>query len=95
MNCQRGMNQRHHSAILTDHAWKRWNERSTIKVKRSKLVGLLQVKLNNALTFGLRLDKTGAGKLEIYPGLCATVRITDHGWLVATFKNGGGLSGLD
>jgi len=85
VNCKPGLQPRHHEVILTDHAWARWQERSGIKIKRSKLIALLQAKLNNALALGLELDHTGAGWLEITPVLWATVRLGTDGWVVTTF----------
>ena len=60
-------------------------ERAGISVKRTKLINVLTGKLNGALAVGLALDSTGAGWLEVTPWLWATVRLTNMGWLVATF----------
>ena len=84
MNCQRGLQPRHHEVKLTDHAWSRWQERTGIKIKRGKLEQLLQAKLNNAIAVGLELDHTGAGWLEITPVVWATVRLGFAGWVVTT-----------
>ncbi|KJS16306.1 MAG: hypothetical protein VR69_09575 [Peptococcaceae bacterium BRH_c4b] len=79
------MKQRHHEIIISDHAWQRWQERSGIEIKRTKLINVLTGKLNGALAVGLVLDHTSAGWLEVTPWLWATVRLTNMGWLVATF----------
>lgn len=62
-------------------------ERAGFKIKRKKLRAILQAKLtNDAQGTGIYLDKTGAGWVELFPWLWATVRLTDRGWLVMTFE---------
>lgn len=84
MNCPRGMYPRHFNVILRDHAWERYKERDGPQIKRSKLVGILIGKLNEAIDLGLRLDHTGAGWIEVTPWLWATVRLGQTAWVVET-----------
>lgn len=84
MNCLRGMQPRDHEIMLTDHAWKRFKERSDKQIGRKKLKELLQDKLNAALGRGLSMDDTGAAWLEITPELWATVRLGIAGWVIPT-----------
>lgn len=76
--------------MITDHAFDdRWPERAGVPVKKSKLMRALQIRLTSlAQSDGIRLDKTGAGRVKVYPWLYAAVRMTDRGWLVMTFLFG-------
>lgn len=78
--------QRNHQAILTDHAYQRWTERSWRELRRSKLQCLCTVRLNEAIGKGMQVDHTGAGWFEVIPWLWAGVKVVDSGWLVLTFK---------
>jgi hypothetical protein len=80
------MRPRHHQAILTDHAWQRYQERSWKILKRTKLQSLCTVRLNEAIGKGMIVDYTGAGWFEVIPWLWAVVKVVDDGWLVLTFK---------
>ena len=79
------MRPRHHQAILTDHAWQRWQERSWKQVKRDKLQSLCTVRLNEAIGMGMIVDHTGAW-FEVMPWLWAVAVLGTDGWVVKTFK---------
>lgn len=78
---------RRQEVMIIDHAWlDRWPERAGIRVSRKKIMGRLRSRLTDmARSEGIHLDPTGAGWVEVYPWLWATVRLTERGWLVMTF----------
>lgn len=77
--------------IISDHAWdERWPERAGVQLKRRKLQSLLRSKLTSkARGSGIKLDRTGAGRVEVMPGVQAVVRLTDWGWVVVTVVESG------
>ncbi len=76
--------------IISHHAWsERWPERAGVKMKKGRLLHMVKSALTNkAKGQGIRLDSTGAGRVEVMPGLYAVVRLTDHGWVVTTVLEG-------
>ncbi|SFR15313.1 hypothetical protein [Desulfoscipio geothermicus] len=70
---------------LSDHAWQRFCQRSEFRASRKKLLRRLKAQINTQLAVGMRLDKTSAGWLEVYPGVWAAVRLKGACWMVMTF----------
>ncbi len=76
---------------ISGHAWdERWPERAGVKLKRRDLIRRVRTGLTNmALGNGIKLDRTGAGRVEVAPGVHAVVRLADWGWVVVTVVEGG------
>ena len=81
------MKQRSYSVIISEHAYNRWLERGGPALTWKELTGLTRAKVNNAMAVGIPIDPTGAGWIEVIPGIWAIVELHSIGWIVKTFRN--------
>lgn len=82
---------RSQQVIISHHAWdERWPQRVGAKLKRQELLHRVRAGLTNmARGPGIKLDSTGAGRVEVMPGVQAVVRLTERGWVVVTVELSG------